>query len=54
MVCRRKGQGIYTYDFGDNWEHDIVLEKILPPEEGVLYPRCITAVRRGKTIADDQ
>ena len=22
----------YTYDFGDDWEHDIVLEKILPPD----------------------
>jgi hypothetical protein len=21
----------YTYDFGDDWEHDIVLEKVLPP-----------------------
>ena len=22
----------YTYDFGDDWEHDVVLEKILPPD----------------------
>jgi len=22
----------YTYDFGDDWEHDIVLEKLLPPD----------------------
>lgn len=22
----------YDYDFGDEWEHDIVLEKVLPPE----------------------
>jgi Plasmid pRiA4b ORF-3-like protein len=22
----------YTYDFGDDWEHDIVLEKVLPPD----------------------
>jgi Plasmid pRiA4b ORF-3-like protein len=22
----------YTYDFGDNWEHDIVLEKVLEPD----------------------
>jgi hypothetical protein len=40
-----KDRAIYTYDFGDNWEHDIVLETILPPEKGVLYPRCIKAVR---------
>ena len=24
----------YTYDFGDNWEHDILLEKVLPAEQG--------------------
>ncbi len=22
----------YTYDFGDDWEHEIVLEKVLPPD----------------------
>jgi len=24
----------YTYDFGDNWEHDIVLEKVMEPDAG--------------------
>ncbi len=31
----------YIYDFGDNWEHRIKLEKILPKEKDVKYPRCI-------------
>ena len=22
----------YTYDFGDNWEHEVILEKILPKD----------------------
>ncbi len=35
----------YTYDFGDNWEHKIQLEKILPREEGVTYPICIKGKR---------
>lgn len=35
----------YTYDFGDDWEHDILVEKVLPPEEGVRYPRCIAGRR---------
>ena len=35
----------YVYDFGDNWEHGIRLEKILPREEGVNYPRCIAGKR---------
>ena len=30
----------YTYDFGDNWEHIIKLEKILPRKDSVKYPVC--------------
>lgn len=36
----------YTYDFGDDWEHAVLVEKVLPPEEGVSYPRCVTGRRR--------
>jgi hypothetical protein len=36
----------YTYDFGDNWEHWIVLEKILPKEEYTEYPLCIKGKRQ--------
>jgi hypothetical protein len=32
---------IYEYDFGDSWEHEVVVEKILPPEKDAEYPRCI-------------
>ena len=35
----------YTYDFGDGWQHDIILEKILPRETGVIYPRCVDGKR---------
>ena len=35
----------YLYDFGDNWEHQIVVEKVLPPEPGVVYPRCLAGRR---------
>ncbi|QGN48428.1 plasmid pRiA4b ORF-3 family protein [Micromonospora sp. WMMD558] len=31
----------YTYDFGDNWEHDILVEKILGRDASVAYPRCV-------------
>lgn len=31
----------YTYDFGDCWEHQIILEKILPSEEVFMNPFCI-------------
>ena len=35
----------YTYDFGDNWEHDILVESVAPAEPGTAYPRCRTGRR---------
>ncbi|MCL5674893.1 MAG: plasmid pRiA4b ORF-3 family protein [Candidatus Omnitrophica bacterium] len=35
----------YLYDFGDNWQHTIILEKILPKKDGVKYPVCIAGER---------
>ena len=32
---------IYTYDFGDDWDHEVVLEQELPAEPGAVYPRCV-------------
>jgi Plasmid pRiA4b ORF-3-like protein len=32
--------GYHVYDFGDDWRHDIVVEKITPALPGVAYPRC--------------
>lgn len=40
-----KDRFIYEYDFGDSWEHDLVLEAILTPEPGVKYPRCLAGKR---------
>lgn len=40
-----KDKALYEYDFGDGWEHEVVLEKILPAESGVKYPRCISGAR---------
>jgi len=35
----------YTYDFGDNWEHIIKLEKVLPRDKNINYPVCIGGKR---------
>lgn len=35
----------YTYDFGDNWDHEILVEKILPPENDRDYPVCLAGKR---------
>jgi hypothetical protein len=45
-VCpRAKMKMIYEYDFGDSWEHEVVVEKITPPEAGVSYPVCLAGER---------
>ena len=38
VVSRVKDKLIYEYDFGDSWEHELLIEKILPPEAGKRYP----------------
>lgn len=38
ILRRPKDRMIYEYDFGDGWEHVIVLEAILPAVPGGLYP----------------
>jgi len=35
----------YLYDFGDGWEHAVVLEKILPFEPGTVLPACLAGSR---------
>jgi hypothetical protein len=47
LVRGEKFKFRYTYDFGDNWEHEIVVEKILSPEEGTSYPVCVDGKRAG-------
>jgi len=41
LLEKEKGKIIYEYDFGDSWEHDIVLEKILPVDSEQAYPFCL-------------
>ncbi|HNQ65583.1 MAG TPA: plasmid pRiA4b ORF-3 family protein [Smithella sp.] len=40
-----KSNFIYEYDFGDGWEHSIVIEKILPRKKNTYYPICIDGKR---------
>lgn len=35
----------YEYDFGDGWEHKVVLEEIAQRAKGVRYPRCLEGAR---------
>jgi hypothetical protein len=47
-LFRLLGQGDragYVYDFGDGWTHRLTVEKVLAPEPGVSYPRCVSGRR---------
>lgn len=35
----------YLYDFGDSWEHEILVEKVLEFDPTFDYPNCITGKR---------
>lgn len=45
IISKPKMKIVYEYDFGDGWEHEILLEKVFPPEPGVQYPRCLGGAR---------
>jgi hypothetical protein len=32
---------VYEYDFGEGWEHEVLLEGVLIPEPALEYPRCL-------------
>ena len=34
---------IYTYDFGDNWKHEIILNRYIEGKKGFKYPFCANA-----------
>jgi Plasmid pRiA4b ORF-3-like protein len=35
----------YTYDFGDDWEHDILIEKTPPRIDATAFPACVAGKR---------
>lgn len=37
----------YVYDFGDNWEHTLIVEKILDDKDAPLVPFCLGGERAG-------
>lgn len=40
ILGRVGSKAIYTYDFGDSWEHSLVLEKRLLVDPNTTYPVC--------------
>ncbi len=41
LLKKEKEKIIYEYDFGDGWEHDIILEKILSGHEKMIFLICL-------------
>jgi hypothetical protein len=44
-VRGEKDKFLYEYDFGDSWDHELRIEKVLPCEAGKRYPVCLTGRR---------
>ena len=45
LLERPKDRLIYEYDFGDSWEHDVVLEDIAEAQPDLRYPRVVAGRR---------
>jgi hypothetical protein len=45
LVRGEKAKFLYEYDFGDSWDHELLMEKVLPCEAGKRYPVCLTGKR---------
>jgi DNA invertase Pin-like site-specific DNA recombinase len=45
VISGEKFKFSYLYDFGDSWEHEILVEKVLEVDPEINYPICIKAQR---------
>lgn len=41
----KRFQFTYQYDFGDNWQHEVLFEGCLKAEKGGRYPQCVEGER---------
>ena len=45
VVSNEKAEFVYEYDFGDSWQHKLLIEKILLAQPGKQYPTCLGGKR---------
>lgn len=45
LLPRVGSQLRWAYDFGDNWQHDVIVEAIVEPSPDVQYPLCTDGER---------
>lgn len=46
-VARPGASFTYTYDFGDNWQHKVTVEKVVPASPELTVPSCTDGRRAG-------
>lgn len=44
LGLRKRSKLVYAYDFGDDWIHDLVIERVLPYQKDFV-PVCLTGAR---------
>lgn len=45
VLLAPKATCIYEYDFGDGWNHELVLEQVVAPMADTPYPMCLAGQR---------
>lgn len=45
MISEEKAKFLYIYNFGHYWEHEVLLERILPLQSSGQYPWCLKGKR---------
>jgi hypothetical protein len=45
LMRKAKDKLKYEYDFGDGWEHELLLEAIVAPDPQAQYPRLLAGAR---------
>jgi hypothetical protein len=41
LLAKPRARCVYTYDFGDDWKHDIVLEKLAPAGKRITHAEVL-------------
>lgn len=47
ILARGETRFTYTYDFGDDWRHSVVVEEVVAADPMLDYPRFVDGARRG-------
>lgn len=46
LIDRGVDRFLYIYDFGDNWQHDVIVEEVRSGDKFIAYPSFVDGARR--------